>query len=186
MRPIRSYVLRQGRTTPAQKRALEELSPKYTVPFKPEPLSPATIFGRAAPLVLEIGSGMGETTAAIAHGVAEPEAAALEFCGGSFGLLVVHEFKFRIPRKNRNNLIGILRPVCRGVQQAAGRELARGERGKDGLHEAPLVVALLWPGIGKEQVDRRERGVGDHVLQNLHRVVADDAQIFQVIFFNAV
>src|SRR6185369_12962651 len=71
-RPIRSYVLRQGRTTPAQKRALEQLAPKYLLGFKDEAISVQAIFGRNAPLVLEIGSGMGETTAAIAQ--AHPEA----------------------------------------------------------------------------------------------------------------
>lgn len=65
-RPIRSYVLRQGRMTPAQARALRELYPRYGVPFTGEPLDFAALFGRCAPVVLEIGSGMGETTAAIA------------------------------------------------------------------------------------------------------------------------
>ena len=66
IRKIRSYVLRQGRTTPAQKLALEKLFPLYGISFSTEPLNPRTIFGRSAPLVLEIGSGMGETTAEIA------------------------------------------------------------------------------------------------------------------------
>jgi tRNA (guanine-N7-)-methyltransferase len=65
-RPIRSYVLRQGRMTPAQARALRELYPRYGVPFAGKLLDFAAVFGRRAPVVLEIGSGMGETTAAIA------------------------------------------------------------------------------------------------------------------------
>ena len=65
-REIRSYVLRQGRTTPAQKLAREKLFPLYGISFSTEPLNPRTIFGRSAPLVLEIGSGMGDTTAEIA------------------------------------------------------------------------------------------------------------------------
>jgi len=58
-RPIRSFVLRQGRITPAQERALTALLPKYGIAF-PEPIR------SAKPLILEIGSGMGETTAEIA------------------------------------------------------------------------------------------------------------------------
>jgi len=54
-KPIRSFVLRQGRTTPAQQRALEELFPKYGVAFSDDKIASA----RHAPLVLEIGSGMG-------------------------------------------------------------------------------------------------------------------------------
>ena len=69
-RQIRSYVLRQGRTTPAPQRALDELFDRYGIAFRDAPLDAAAVFGRHAPLVLEIGSGMGETTAAIAQ--AEP------------------------------------------------------------------------------------------------------------------
>ena len=64
--PIRSYVLRQGRVTAAQRRAREELLPRFGVPFSHSPLDLDHIFGRAAPRVLEIGFGMGETTADIA------------------------------------------------------------------------------------------------------------------------
>jgi tRNA (guanine-N7-)-methyltransferase len=67
LRTIRSYVLRQGRVTNAQRRACEELLPVYGVPFAPAPLDLEKLFGRAAPKILEIGFGMGETTAAIAQ-----------------------------------------------------------------------------------------------------------------------
>jgi len=66
-RPIRSFVLRQGRVTNAQRRACEELLNVYGVPFAPAPLDLDRLFGRAAPQILEIGFGMGETTAAIAR-----------------------------------------------------------------------------------------------------------------------
>ena len=66
-RPIRSFVLRQGRVTHAQRRACEELLTVYGVPFAPAPLDLDRLFGRAAPQILEIGFGMGETTAAIAR-----------------------------------------------------------------------------------------------------------------------
>jgi len=66
-RPIRSYVLRQGRVSNAQRRAREEQMPVYGVPFAPAPLDLGRLFGRAAPKILEIGFGMGETTAAIAR-----------------------------------------------------------------------------------------------------------------------
>ncbi len=65
-RSIRSYVLRQGRMTDAQRTAHERLLPRYGVPFGPAPLDFARVFGRHAPVVLEIGFGMGETTAEIA------------------------------------------------------------------------------------------------------------------------
>jgi len=70
-RSIRSYVLRQGRVSDAQRRAVDELLPRFGVPFQRTPLDLDRLFGRAAPKVLEIGFGMGETTAAIAQ--AHPE-----------------------------------------------------------------------------------------------------------------
>ena len=66
-RPIRSYVLRQGRVSNAQRRAHDTLLPVYGVPYAPRPLDLAALFGRSAPRVLEIGFGMGETTAEIAE-----------------------------------------------------------------------------------------------------------------------
>ena len=66
-RPIRSFVLRQGRVSNAQRRAHETLMPKYGIPFSENPLDLDQIFGRSAPRFLEIGFGMGETTAAIAQ-----------------------------------------------------------------------------------------------------------------------
>ena len=70
-RSIRSYVLRQGRTTAAQARAQRELAPRYCIPFAAERFELDRAFGRTAPKVLEIGFGMGETTAEIA--AAHPE-----------------------------------------------------------------------------------------------------------------
>ena len=70
-RPIRSFVMRTGRMTVGQTRALEELWPKYGVEFSAEPLSLDSLFGRAAPCTLEIGFGNGEHLAALA--AAHPE-----------------------------------------------------------------------------------------------------------------
>src|SRR5213075_134309 len=87
-RPVRSYVLRQSRTTPAQQRALNELYPRYGVPFAERLLNPHELFGRAAPLVLEIGSGMGETTLAIAKAHPETDFLAIEVHGPGVGSLL--------------------------------------------------------------------------------------------------
>ena len=65
-RPVRSFVLRQGRMSPAQHRAYDELLPRWGLGFAANPPDYDTVFGRHAPRVLEIGCGMGETTAAIA------------------------------------------------------------------------------------------------------------------------
>lgn len=87
-RGIRSYVLRQGRTTPAQQRALDELLPALGLAYRPEILLPRTIFGRNAPLVLEIGSGMGESTARIAAEQPGTDFIAVEVHGPGVGSLL--------------------------------------------------------------------------------------------------
>jgi tRNA (guanine-N7-)-methyltransferase len=58
--------LRQGRFSRGQQRACEELLPRYGIAYRAEPLDLAAVFGRDAPVVAEIGFGMGETTARIA------------------------------------------------------------------------------------------------------------------------
>ena len=54
-----------------QMRALAELGPRLVLPFESKPLDPMAVFGRTAALVVEIGFGMGQATAAIA--AAQPE-----------------------------------------------------------------------------------------------------------------
>ena len=66
-RTIRSFVLRAGRMGSGQTRALQELGPRFVLPFQPTLLDFAAVFGRRAPVVLEIGFGMGDATAAIAE-----------------------------------------------------------------------------------------------------------------------
>ena len=66
---IRSFVLRQGRVSNAQQRYYEEMMAKVGVPYVAAPHNLDTVFGRSseeAPKILEIGFGMGETSAAIA------------------------------------------------------------------------------------------------------------------------
>ncbi|TAM02197.1 MAG: tRNA (guanosine(46)-N7)-methyltransferase TrmB [Paraburkholderia sp.] len=65
-RRIRSFVTRAGRTSPGQRRALDELGPRFVVPYTPEQANWDAVFGRSAPRVLEIGFGMGASTAEIA------------------------------------------------------------------------------------------------------------------------
>jgi tRNA (guanine-N7-)-methyltransferase len=64
---IRSFALRRGRFTHAQRRAFDDLLPVFGVPYTAAPLDLAITFGRTAPTVLEIGCGMGEATLKIAQ-----------------------------------------------------------------------------------------------------------------------
>ena len=64
---IRSFVLRQGRVSNAQQRYYDEMMAKVGIPYAASLLDLDTVFGRSAPHILEIGFGMGETSAAIAE-----------------------------------------------------------------------------------------------------------------------
>ncbi len=70
-RHIRSFVRRQGRVSPAQSRAVETLLPRFGIPYAAHALDLTQAFGRSAPKILEIGFGMGDSTATIA--LANPE-----------------------------------------------------------------------------------------------------------------
>lgn len=62
-RPIRSFVVRGGRLTSSQQEALDQWWPLYGVDDTKARLDPEALFGRTAPLVLEIGFGMGDSLA---------------------------------------------------------------------------------------------------------------------------
>ena len=66
-RPIRSFVLRQGRVSNAQQRYYDEMMEKIGIPYRAAPLDLDVVFGRHAPRIFEIGFGMGETSATIAE-----------------------------------------------------------------------------------------------------------------------
>ena len=87
-RPIRSFVLRQGRFSAAQQRACEALLPRFGIPYAPAVLDLGTTFGRDNPKILEIGSGMGEATAAIAEAQPDRDFLAIEVHSPGVGALL--------------------------------------------------------------------------------------------------
>jgi tRNA (guanine-N7-)-methyltransferase len=114
-RPIRSFVLRQGRTTPAQKRALDELLPKYGIAFSPEKIASARL------LVLEIGSGMGETTVEIAAAHPEVDFIAVEVHGPGVGSLLnrIHSRELKNLRVIRHDAMDVLETMIADASLAA-------------------------------------------------------------------
>ena len=98
-RHIRSYVRRQGRVSNAQQRALDTLMPRFGIPYEVRRLDLDRVFGRSAPKILEIGFGMGETTAAIAAAHPENDYLALEVHNPGVGSLLK-----QIEERNLSNL----------------------------------------------------------------------------------
>lgn len=85
---VRSYVLRAGRMGPGQQRALRELAPRFVLPFRRQPLDPAAVFGRRAPLILEIGFGMGDATARMAAATPDVDVLGIEVHPPGVGALL--------------------------------------------------------------------------------------------------
>ena len=98
-RPIRSYVLRAGRMGPGQQRALDELGPRFVLPFAAQPLDFGLVFGRHAPVVLEIGFGMGDATARVAAAMPDTDFIGIEVHLPGVGALLK-----RIGEANLTNL----------------------------------------------------------------------------------
>lgn len=77
-RPVRSFILRQGRLSEAQRRACEKLLPQFGIRFSSGLINLDQVFGRQAPRILEIGSGMGDTTVHIAQSQPQNDYLAVE------------------------------------------------------------------------------------------------------------
>ena len=77
-RSIRSFVLRQGRMSEAQQRYLDSMLPQIGIDFRVAALDLDQAFGRSAPKILEIGFGMGETTAKIAAAMPDQDFLAID------------------------------------------------------------------------------------------------------------
>lgn len=92
-RSVRSYVLRAGRSTAAQQRALVELWPHYGVEFTPQALDLDELFARRAPRMIEIGFGAGEALLAFARAHPEMDCIGIEVHRPGVGhlLLGAHE-----------------------------------------------------------------------------------------------
>ena len=88
-RSIRSFVIRAGRITDAQQRALEEQWPKYGVEIEPKPLDLDALVGRRAPRVVEIGFGNGENLAALATTHSERDYLGIEVHRAGVGRLML-------------------------------------------------------------------------------------------------
>ena len=108
---IRSFVLRAGRTTAGQQRAIDELGSQFLIPFQEKVLDLQEVFGGSAhPKVLEIGFGMGETTAKIAAFRPADDFLAIEVHPPGVGALlkVIGENKLSNLRLIRHDAVEVL------------------------------------------------------------------------------
>ena len=151
--------------SPAQQRACDELLPRFGVAFGPAPLDFARVFGRTAPVVLEIGFGMGETTAAIAQ--AHPD---VDFLGvevhlpgvgallkriDELGLLQRARHPARRGRsRRRDDRAGLARRACTSTSRTRGR---RSATTSGGCCQPAFVRALARAHRARRLPARRDR-----------------------------
>ena len=110
---IRSYVLRQGRVSNAQQRCYDSLMPLYGIPYTALSLDLENIFGRDAPKILEIGFGMGESTATIAQAHPENDYLAIEVHTPGVGSLLkqIEELHLSNIRIIQHDAVEVLRDM---------------------------------------------------------------------------
>jgi tRNA (guanine-N7-)-methyltransferase len=110
-RPVRSFVLRPGRLTGGQKRALDELWPLYGIPAGRAPLDFAGLFENDHPVIMEIGFGDGNATWQMALQHPEQNFLGVEVHKPGVGrlLLMLEEKKIRNVRIACEDAVDLLR-----------------------------------------------------------------------------
>ena len=130
-RKIRSYVLREGRLTRGQARALEQYWPLFGLENTDEELDLNRVFGRPAPKILEIGTGMGEGIIALAGSHPENDYLAVEVHRPGIGSLL------RLAAEQR---LTNIRVINRDVVEVLGRQIP-----DRSLDEVYLFFPDPWP-----------------------------------------
>ncbi|CAG9931328.1 tRNA (guanosine(46)-N7)-methyltransferase TrmB [Candidatus Nitrotoga arctica] len=147
---IRSYVLRQGRISNAQQRCLDTLLPIYGIPYLSQSLDLENIFGRTATKILEIGFGMGETTAAIAQSHPQNDYLALEVHTPGVGSLLkqIEELDLKNIRLIQHDAVEVLRDmladnILDGVHIFFPDPWHKARHNKRRLIQPPFVAQLV-------------------------------------------
>jgi tRNA (guanine-N7-)-methyltransferase len=130
-RSIRSFVMRGGRITDAQQRALDSLWPQYGIAFQPGPLDFDAAFGRRAPLTLEIGFGNGDNLAAQAVMHAERNYLGIEVHRPGVGRLLLGLEERQVPH---------VRIICHDAVEVLAHQVA-----PQTLDEVLILFPDPWP-----------------------------------------
>ncbi len=149
-RHIRSYVLRQGRVSPAQQRACETLLPRFGIVYAAQTLDLEQAFGRSAPKILEIGFGMGDSTATIALAHPENDYLALEVHTPGVGnlLKLIDSQQISNIRIIRHDAVEVLRDMIAantldGVHIFFPDPWHKARHNKRRLIQAPFIAQLV-------------------------------------------
>jgi tRNA (guanine-N7-)-methyltransferase len=153
-RPIRSYVLREGRITRAQERAFHDLWPRFGIDWKPGDLMDlGALFGNPSPIYMEIGFGNGEALAEMASGHPQRNYLGIEVHRPGLGHLLME-----IERRGLANL-----RVCRHDAVAIL---------ESGLERASLMgVYLFFPDPWPKRRHHKRRILTPGLVRRLARVI---------------
>ena len=149
-RHIRSYVLRQGRVSVAQQRAIDNLQPRFGIPYSSQQLNFRHVFGRSAPVILEIGFGMGDSTATIAQAHPENDYLALEVHTPGVGnlLKVIDAEQIKNIRIMQHDAVEVLRDMLSdnaldGVHIFFPDPWHKARHNKRRLIQSPFIAQLV-------------------------------------------
>jgi len=149
-RHIRSYVLRQGRVTVAQQRAVDTLQPLFGIPYAAQVVDLNEAFGRTAPKIMEIGFGMGDSTATIAEANPENDYLCLEVHTPGVGNLfkVMDEQKLTNIRIIQHDAVEVLRDMIAdasldGVHIFFPDPWHKARHNKRRLIQTPFIAKLM-------------------------------------------
>ena len=185
-RSIRSFVLRQGRMTVAQQHHMEETLPKVGIPYRIAPLELDAAFGRTAPKIVEIGFGMGETTAKIAAALPEKDFLGIEVHGPGVGSLCkqIAEGGLNNLRIMQHDAVERRPPVVLDLGVALALvdvavDAALGAEPGTVLPAQPLVVELQQRGLA------RHRGEIELAVDDRIGVLVDQFDLIQLVDFGS-
>ncbi len=153
-RPIRSFVLRQGRMTEAQQRAFETLWPRYGLTLGEAELNLPELFGNDRPVTLEIGFGNGEALAQQAATHPERNYLGVEVHGPGVGHLMI-----RLAEQQCDNV---------RILQCDAMELLRRHLPAGGL----AAVLLFFPDPWHKTRHHKRRIVQPEFADRVHRALA--------------
>lgn len=159
-RSIRSFVLRQGRITAGQAQALEKYWEKYGIEFSQELLDLDLIFHRSAPRVLEIGSGMGEVSMALAKKHPENDYLAVEVHRPGIGCLIRHAASAELSN---------IRVICHDAVEVLNQQIP-----DQSLDEVYIFFPDPWP----KKRHHKRRLISPELVTLLCRKLKYHAQLF--------
>lgn len=159
LRHIKSFVIRAGRMTAGQQRALQELWPRYGIDFKPQGLNLDALFGRSAPRILEIGFGSGEALFTFAQQHSAIDCLGIEVHPPGVGhlLLQVHDAGLSNVRVLCHDAVD----VCKQALEA---------RSLDAVH-------IFFPDPWHKKRHHKRRLIQTPFLDELARVLKRDAML---------